>query len=198
MTVKLWVNNRELTQRLICVVVDDLVLMRFKTEHLPTEGKVSEGKTTNTHFAFPSKPDGATATCWHKTLGENRRNRRPLWKCRSGSEVKNLKNLTDYDGLDFCIHLNEIQSPWRRTQRIPPKHRYRVPILNGVKNRKTIIWASAVKIWEMREWILLAQGQGPAMGSCRHGNWSVKKDGNSMTSWTTSSLSRRTLFLNVG
>jgi hypothetical protein len=32
-------------QRLICVVAaDDLDIMRFKTEHLPTEGKASEGK----------------------------------------------------------------------------------------------------------------------------------------------------------
>jgi hypothetical protein len=48
-----------------------------------------------------------------------------------------------------------------------------VCILNGVKYQKTITWTSAVKIWELREWILLAQGQGPVMGSCQHGNGSV-------------------------
>jgi hypothetical protein len=78
--------------------------MRFKTEHLPTEGKVSESKDHQ-------QLDAGIAICRHITLSENRRDRRPLWKCRSESEVKNIRNLTDYDGLDFCIHLNEIQSP---------------------------------------------------------------------------------------
>jgi len=44
MTVYVRVNDKKCTQRLICVVVDDLLIMRFKTEHLPTQWKASEGK----------------------------------------------------------------------------------------------------------------------------------------------------------
>lgn len=138
----------------------------------PQRGKSRKVKTTNTHFAFPSTPGGAIAICWHKTLGENRRERRQLWKCRSVSEVKNLRNLTDYDGIDFCVYLNKIHSPWRRTQRIPPKHRYRVPIFNGVKNQKTVMWTSAWKsekrengfCWlrDRAQWsVLVNTGMGP-------------------------------------
>jgi hypothetical protein len=144
MIVHVWVNDIKCTQRLICVVVvvvvvddddDDLVIVRFKTEHLPTEGKVSEGKDHQHPFCFSFQTWYGDCVSWHKTLGENRRERRPLWKCGSGSDVKNLRSHTDHDGLDFCIQLNKIQPPWRRTQPIPPKHRYRVgPYIQRCQN----------------------------------------------------------------